>query len=65
MSLSLNPQNALIPYQLIATALLTRGRCSFTTTEEALFVFTSRAFPILRLADLTLDTALPIDASFK
>ena len=33
--------------------------------EEALFVLTCRAFPILRLADLTLETALPIDASFK
>ena len=33
--------------------------------EEALFVLTCRAFPILRLADLTLETALPIDTSFK
>jgi len=42
--------------------LLVLVRC---LREEALFVLTCRAFPILRLADLTLETALPIDTSFK
>ena len=41
------------------------GLNNVVVREEALFVLTCRAFPILRLADLTLETALPIDTSFK
>ena len=44
---------------------ITTAQLTSSCRDEALLVLTCRSFPVVRLEDLAVETALPVDGSFK